>query len=89
MPILNQIHRDLTVYKPNHSNEESNIDNSDNQLKSFQHIIDDHQVFNLIMILIHIFCQAQIALDPSLHSRLRKLLDSSEHIAYVKKFEAI
>ena len=41
------------------------------------------------MILIHIFSQAQIALDPFLHSRLRKLLDSSEHIANIKKFETI
>ena len=49
MPVLDKIHRHLTVNKPEHADEKGDVNDNNYQSKSFQHIIDYHQVFNLII----------------------------------------
>lgn len=89
MPVLDKIHRHLTVNKPEHADEKGDVNDNNYQSESFQHIIDYHQVFNLIMIFIHIVSQGLVVPNLILHSALRKRLNSYEHLSNVEKFKAI
>ena len=55
--IFRDLLSDIAINQPKHSKEETDIDDENDQFQGFEAVVNHHEEFNLVVILIHVICE--------------------------------